>query len=163
MLRGLIERAEKTVRIVGIEKGERSNRAVLEGTIMKLNTACGSTLSFENTKLLPSKDGKFTSMNLECASLEQKQKIERAGRSVGMNLRQQIPAPLVGTFRDIRGAFMKLNNFKGGHLMIKLHLNRIAISARQNASAQWKLVENLSLPISKRMLHTGLKQSLNSK
>ena len=163
VLKGMIEKAEKTVRIVGIEQGKTSNRVVLEKTINKLNTACGSSMSFESTKLLPSKDGKFTSINLGCVSVDQKQKIERAGRSVGLSIRQQIPAPLVGTIRDIREAFMKLDKFRGGHLMVKLHPNRIAISARPDSSVQWKFVENLSLPISKRVLQGGLKQTLISK
>ena len=163
-LRLSIDNSLKTLRIAGIEREKKTNKEVLGQTVAKLmEGSADSDIDFSNTKIHTAKDGKVSTLNITCHSLEQKLRAENRGRKAGLNFRQQLPAQLVGTFKDIREAYKKVDTFKDGHLMVKLCINRISISHRQDFGSKWSFVENLPLPASKKMLSLGCQQSLSSR
>ena len=163
-LRNTIDNSLKTLRIVGVERESKSNKEVLEETVMKLKKCSGDNeIDFSNTKLHTSKNGKFSTVNLTCHSLDQKLRIENNGRKAGVVFRQQLPSQLVGTCKDIREAYKKVASYQSGHLMVKLFNNRISISHRQGSDSRWALVENLQLPASKKMISLGCRQTLFSR
>ena len=163
-LSGSIDNSLKTIRIVGIERKEKNNKEVLEGVISKVKVGRGEGgCDFKQTKLHTSKNGKFSTVNLTCHSVEQKLEAENAGRKAGLVVRQQLPAQLVNTCKDIREAYCKVESFKQGHIMVRLHSNHISVSHREQVGKRWELVENLQLPASKKMLSLGARQTLKSK
>ena len=163
-LRTSIDNSLKTLRIAGIERENKTNKEVLEQTVAKLKESSGdSEIDFSNTKLHTSKNGKFSTVNITCHSLEQKLRVENKGRKAGINFRQQLPTQLVSTCKDVREAFKKVHSYNEGHLMVKLRSNIISISHRQDIGSRWTLVENLQLPASKKMLSFGCRQSLSSR
>ena len=159
-----IDNSLKTVRIVGIERVEKNNKEVLDDVISKVNVGRGEGgCDFRQTKLHTSRNGKFSTVNLICHSVEQKLDVESQGRKAGLVVRQQLPAQLVNTCKDIREAYSKVVSYKEGHLMVKINNNHISVSHRQQIGKRWELIENLQLPASKRMLSLGSKQTLKSK
>ena len=163
-LRNSIDNSLKTLRIVGVERGSKSNKEVLEEMVVKLKRCSGDNeIDFSNTKLHTTKNGKLSTVNLTCHSLDQKLHIENKGRKAGVNFRQQLPSQLVGTCKEIREAYKKVSSYQSGHLMVKLFNNRISINHRKGSDSRWALVENLQLPASKKMISLGCRQTLFSR
>ena len=113
-----IDNSLKTIRIVGIEREEKNNKEVLEEVISKVKVGRGEGgCDFRQTKLHTSRNGKFSTVNLTCHSVEQKLEVESQGRKAGLVVRQQLPAQLVNTCKDIREAYYKVESYKEGHLI----------------------------------------------
>ena len=106
------EKANKTVRVVNIEKKGRSNRNIISDTIEALGANRTAKPSLEEANCFSHSDNELCTVTLRCRTVEEKFDLEKKGRANGLLTRNHVPKNFVRTLKELREAYLS-NDFKG--------------------------------------------------
>ena len=150
------ENANKTVRVVNIEKKGRSHRNIISDTLEALGANRTSKLSTDEANCFSHSDNELCTVTLKCRTVEEKNILENNGRAKGLATRNHVPRNFVRTLKELREAYL-CSDFKGAIdkndrlIMIRTNQSLSGLQVHMKSkreSTGWRVIEYINFPTS---------------
>ena len=154
------EEAQKIVRVVNIRKEGKPKREIISRTVESLRSVSGVTPSFEEADCFGNGSTDLCTVTLKCRSKDDKLRLEKIGKSAGLDTRHHVPKNFVKTLKDVREAYLS-NDFKGSieksdrSIMVRVNKSVSGFQVHMKSKKEiggWKPIEYLNFPTSKNSL-----------